>query len=70
MVALEPETGKVIWAYALKDANPGDRGLEYYRGDKQSPPQFVLAARTPSLIHSMQKLASEFPVLGTKGWWI
>ena len=35
--ALEPETGKEIWAYDVTDGAPATRGLEFWTGDRQSP---------------------------------
>ena len=39
VVALEPETGKEIWKYELRDLGaPATRGLTYWPGDKLAPP--------------------------------
>ncbi len=38
VVALEPETGKRLWEYAVKSGSPATRGLEYWAGDAQSQP--------------------------------
>jgi quinoprotein glucose dehydrogenase len=32
VVALEPESGKEIWAYAVTDGAPATRGLEFWAG--------------------------------------
>ncbi|HYA17596.1 MAG TPA: PQQ-binding-like beta-propeller repeat protein [Bryobacteraceae bacterium] len=48
VVALEPETGKEIWAFDVPDGNPARRGLEYWQGDKQSPPQVFFGTDYPS----------------------
>src|SRR5690349_22912142 len=41
-VALNPETGKEIWKFALRDATPGGsvrRGMTYWPGDATHPPR-------------------------------
>ena len=37
VVALEPTTGKEIWAFQLPAGNPSTRGVEYWPGDAQTP---------------------------------
>jgi quinoprotein glucose dehydrogenase len=39
VVALEPETGKIIWEYTLKDGVPSRRGVTYWPGDQNNPPR-------------------------------
>jgi quinoprotein glucose dehydrogenase len=46
VVALEPETGKEIWTFTVPDGNPARRGLEYWPGDKQNPPQVFFGTDT------------------------
>ncbi|HWC99914.1 MAG TPA: PQQ-binding-like beta-propeller repeat protein, partial [Candidatus Sulfopaludibacter sp.] len=41
IVALEPETGKKIWEYESEFA-PSGRGITYWGGDAQLPPQIVV----------------------------
>ena len=41
VVALDPTTGKEIWAFQLPSGNPSTRGVEYWPGDAQTPPQIV-----------------------------
>ena len=45
IVALEPETGKEIWKYDLGSVAAPLRGVTYWQGDKQAPPEIL------SLIH-------------------
>ena len=40
MVALEPETGKEIWTYAVTGA-PRFRGVGYWPGDNNNPPRIL-----------------------------
>ena len=67
VVALEPETGKLIWAYALTGANPAVRGLEYYSGDKQSPPQIVFGTSDAKLISLNANTGKPVPGFGNEG---
>src|ERR1700686_3951237 len=39
LVALEPETGKEIWSYELKNGEPTRRGVAYWPGDGTLPPR-------------------------------
>ena len=41
VVALEPETGKEIWSYELKEGQPSFRGVSYWPGDKNNPPRIL-----------------------------
>ena len=41
VVALDPTTGKEVWAFQLPSGNPSTRGVEYWPGDAQTPPQIV-----------------------------
>src|SRR5580698_9525438 len=41
IVALEPETGKVIWTYELKTGLASFRGVAYWPGDRDSPPRII-----------------------------
>jgi quinoprotein glucose dehydrogenase len=44
VVALDSTTGKEIWAFQLPSANPSTRGVEYWPGDAQTPPQIVFGS--------------------------
>jgi quinoprotein glucose dehydrogenase len=67
VVALEPQTGKLIWAYSLKDANPAVRGLEFYGGNKQSPPQIVFGTSDAKLISLNAETGKPVPGFGNEG---
>ena len=41
VVALEPETGKEIWAYEVPNGLASFRGVAYWAGDKQNPPRII-----------------------------
>lgn len=44
VVAVDPVTGKEIWAYQLPSGNPGTRGVEYFAGDSKTAPQIVFGS--------------------------
>ena len=44
VVALDPTTGKEIWAYQLPSGNASTRGIEYWGGDAKTPPQIVFGS--------------------------
>ena len=39
VVALEPETGKELWSYELKNGEPSRRGVAFWPGDGNIPPR-------------------------------
>src|SRR5438094_515818 len=41
VVALEPETGKEIWSYELKEGQASFRGVSYWPGDRNNPPRIL-----------------------------
>ena len=44
VVAVEPTTGKEIWAFPLPAGNPSTRGVEYWAGDTRTPAQIVFGS--------------------------
>ena len=52
VVAVEPETGKEIWAYSLaaSDGQPANRGLEFRAKDKMLPPALYFGTSSGKLI--------------------
>ena len=44
VTALEPETGKEIWRYELKEGAPSKRGVAYWPGDKTNPPRIIFTS--------------------------
>jgi glucose dehydrogenase len=67
VVALEPETGKLIWAYTLTGANPAVRGLEYFAGDNEAPPQVIFGTTDAKLIALNAKTGQLVPGFGKEG---
>jgi len=67
VVALEPETGKLIWEYVLNAANPAVRGLEYFAGDKQSPPEAIFGTTDARLVALNARTGKPVPGFGNEG---
>jgi quinoprotein glucose dehydrogenase len=49
VVALDPATGKEIWAFKLPSGNPSTRGVEYWPGDARTPAQIVFGSNDGKL---------------------
>src|SRR5438552_12999230 len=59
VVALEPETGKEIWSYELKEGQASFRGVSYWPGDKNNPPRILFTtARKMAAINAVTGEAS------------
>jgi quinoprotein glucose dehydrogenase len=41
VVALEPETGKIVWEYESANGIPSIRGVAYWPGDQNNPPRVI-----------------------------
>ncbi|MBV8905173.1 MAG: pyrroloquinoline quinone-dependent dehydrogenase [Acidobacteriia bacterium] len=67
VVALEPETGKPLWAYDVKEGSPAVRGLEYWAGDAQAPPELFFGTSTGKLIALNAKTGKPVPGFGNEG---
>ena len=71
IVALDPEEGSAIWSYKLPGASrPSTRGVEYFPGDAQTPPQIVFGTDngTPAILISLDaKTGKPNPSFGTNG---
>jgi len=67
VVALEPETGKEIWAFDVPDGNPARRGLDYWAGDRQSPAQVFFGTDTGKLYALNAKTGKLSPGFGDEG---
>ena len=49
VVALDSATGKERWVFQLPSGNPSTRGVEYWPGDAQTPPQIVFGTSNAKL---------------------
>jgi len=67
VVALEPETGKEIWSYNVTDGGPATRGLEFWAGDRQSPPAVFFGTSSGKLIALNAKTGKPVPGFGNEG---
>ncbi len=73
VAALEPETGKVLWEFAGKLIDPvritlgSMRGLAYWPGDKQTPPQIVFGTQDGELYSVNAKTGKPNPGFGNEG---
>ena len=79
VVALEAETGKVLWEYTARgDYNSPEhrmhfnglgsmRGLAYWPGDKQTPPQVVFGTEEGELYSLNAKTGKPNPGFGNEG---
>ncbi|MBZ5601423.1 MAG: pyrroloquinoline quinone-dependent dehydrogenase [Acidobacteriia bacterium] len=67
VVALEPETGKEIWSTVIGGGPPATRGLEYWPGDKQSPPELFFGTEDGRLIAVNAKTGKFVPGFGNEG---
>ncbi len=68
VVALAPDTGAQIWKYDV--AGPGQpsiRGVEYWPGDKQSPPEILFGTRDGRLIALDAKTGKPIATFGDNG---
>ena len=67
IVALEPETGKEIWKYDLGKVAAPLRGVTYWDGDKQAPPQILAGTSDGRLLALNAKTGKLVPGFGTEG---
>jgi quinoprotein glucose dehydrogenase len=49
VVALDSATGKQVWIYRLPAGTPATRGVEYFPGDRETPPQIVVGTNEGKL---------------------
>ena len=66
VLALEPETGKKIWEYESQHT-PAMRGIAYWPGDEQLPPQIVFGTTDGWLISLNAKTGKPVPGFGNEG---
>jgi len=67
VVALEPETGRKIWEYESGTHTPALRGVAYWPGNGQLPPQIVFGTADGWLISLNAKTGKPVPGFGTEG---
>lgn len=70
VVALEPETGKLVWEYKIDGANASMRGVEYWPGDTSTPPEILFGTTDGKLVALNAKTGKPIPGLGGRASWI
>jgi quinoprotein glucose dehydrogenase len=67
VVAIDSTTGKELWAFRLPSGNPSTRGVEYWPGDGQTPPQIVFGSTDGKLYSIDAKTGTPNAKFGTNG---
>ncbi len=67
VVAVDSTTGKELWAFHLPSGNPSTRGVEYWPGDAQTPPQIVFGSTDGKLYSIDAKTGTPNAKFGTNG---
>ena len=67
VTALDPTTGKEIWSYKLATSEPATRGVEYFPGDKQTPPEIVVGTSDAKLFTLNAKTGALNTTFGVNG---
>lgn len=67
VVAVDSTTGKEVWGYRLPSGNPSTRGVEYWPGDAQTPPQIVFGSGDGKLYSLDAKTGTPNPAFGSLG---
>jgi quinoprotein glucose dehydrogenase len=67
VVALDATTGTEKWAFALPTGNPSTRGLEYFPGDAQTPPQILFGTSDAKLWSIDAATGAPNKAFGTEG---
>jgi quinoprotein glucose dehydrogenase len=67
VVAIDSTTGRELWAFRLPSGNPSTRGVEYWPGDGQTPPQIVFGSTDGKLYSIDAKTGTPNAKFGTNG---
>jgi quinoprotein glucose dehydrogenase len=67
VVAIDPTTGKEVWAFQLPSGSPSTRGVEYWPGDEKTPPQIVFGSSDAKLYSVDAKTGKLNEAFGEKG---
>jgi glucose dehydrogenase len=67
IVALEPETGKEIWKYTLGRVGAPLRGVTFWRGDKEHPPQIIAGTMDGKMLAISAQSGKLVPGFGNEG---
>ena len=67
VVAVEPASGKEIWAFSLPSGGASTRGVEYWPGDAQTQPQVVFGSSDGKLYSLNAKTGKPNEAFGDNG---
>ena len=67
VVALDPTHRSEVWVYKLPTGQPANRGVEYFPGDAQTPPQIVVGTSDGKLFTLNAKTGVINAAFGVKG---
>jgi quinoprotein glucose dehydrogenase len=67
VVGLDPTTGKEEWVFQVPGGSPSTRGVEYWPGDAQTPPQIVFGTSGGKLVSLDAKTGKPNEAFGDKG---
>lgn len=67
IVALEPETGKELWKYALGRVGAPFRGVSYWQGNQDHPPQIIAGTMDGRMLAINAKTGKLVPGFGNEG---
>ena len=67
VVALEPESGKELWSYEVTGGLASFRGVAYWQGDKDNPPEIFAGTSDGHLIALNAKTGKLVPGFGDEG---
>jgi quinoprotein glucose dehydrogenase len=67
VAAIDPVSGRELWAYQLPSGNPSTRGLEFWAGDGSTPAQVVFGSSDGKLYSLDAKTGKPNPAFGDNG---
>ena len=67
IVALDPTRGQEVWVFQVATGSPSTRGVEYWPGDAQTPPQIVFGTSNAKLVSLDAKTGIPNGAFGDKG---
>ena len=67
VVALDPSSGREVWAFQLPTGNPSVRGVEHWPGDATTPAQIVFGSTDGKLYSIDAKTGVPNPAFGVNG---
>lgn len=68
VIALNAETGALLWSYKLESASPSARGVAYWPGDKRAPASILFGSSDGRLWSLNAKTGQPNAGFGDEGW--